>query len=78
MALAWGWLEDESKGFTVSIPVAERVNASFSYDRIDGRMRGIVLLFDADLTLELAQRGYLRDLAVLYQRRRPADTSELP
>ncbi len=78
MALAWGWLEDESKGITLSVPVAEHASASFSYDRIDARMRGIVLLFDADLKLELARRGYLRDLAILYHRRRPADTSQLP
>jgi hypothetical protein len=78
MALAWGWLDNDQKGFTVSVPVAEQLSASFRYDRIDARMRGVVLLFGEDLTLELAQRGYLRDLSLAYQRRRPADTSTPP
>ncbi len=78
MALAWGWLDSEEKGFAVSVPVAEQLSASFSYDRIDARMRGIVLLFDEDLTLEFAQRGYLRDLSLAHARRRPADTSTPP
>ncbi len=78
MALAWGWLDNDQKGFSVSVPLAEYLSASFSYDQIDARMRGIVLLFDENLTLELAQRGYLRDLSLAYARRRPADTSTPP
>lgn len=78
MALAWGWVDNDRKGFTFSVPLADEASASFSYDRIDERMRGVVLLFDRDLKLELARSGYLRDLSRDYQRRRPADTSTLP
>jgi hypothetical protein len=78
MALAWGWLDSDDKGVSVSVPITESYSASFSYDRIDARMRGVVLLFDEDLTLELAQRGYLRDLSLAYQGKRPAAVSEEP
>ncbi len=70
-ALAWGWLEGESWGGSVSLPLADVYSASFSGRDIDRDMRGLVLIFDRDWTLRLVRRGRLRELAT-YERRRPA------
>ena len=70
-ALAWGWLEDEDLGARVSVPVVRFVSASFSFDRIDARMRGLVLFFDDDWSLVATRSGLLRDLTSESARRRP-------
>lgn len=75
LALAYGWLEVDNKGVSASVSVAHDMSASFSYDDSDARLRGVVLLFDQDLKLELSKSGYLRDLSLEFARRRPADTS---
>lgn len=72
VALAYGWLENDEKGFSVSVPIAQDFSASLSYDDADAQMRGVVLLFGPELTLELVRRGYLRDLSVEFDRSRPA------
>jgi hypothetical protein len=61
-ALAWGAGDDDAKRFSVSVPL-DRAHASFSYGRIDARLRGAVLLFDEDLVLEEVKEGCLRDIA---------------
>ncbi len=70
-AMAWGWLEDKNFGVRASIPLARFASASFSYARIDQRMQGIVLFFDAAWNLVGTRRGQLRDLTELEERRRP-------
>ena len=60
--LAYGWFHQTDWGLSVSLPVAENVSASFNYDELDEKLRGVVLLFDEDWTLEVVRTGYLRDL----------------
>ena len=60
-ALAWGWFESAELGFDASVPVADQ-SASFSYDDIDERLQGLVLVFDSGRTLVQTRRGYLADL----------------
>lgn len=72
VALAYGWLESDEKGFALSVPVAQDLSASASYDDRDTRMRGVVLLFAPDLTLELVKQGNLSELSIAFERRRPA------
>jgi len=68
-ALAYGWLESRDLGLRVSVPVADRVSASFDYDQIDSRMRGAVLFFDHENRLVAWRLGLLRDLAREVQER---------
>lgn len=71
-ALAWGWYRRGDLGFTISVPLARQLSARGSYESIDENLRGFVLLFDADLKLELMREGYLRDLQNDLRRKRPA------
>ena len=71
-ALAYGWFESRDLGASVSVPVSEAANASFSMRDIDGRMKGLVLFFGPQTELLLIQRGPLRDLTAGAERVRPA------
>jgi hypothetical protein len=71
-ALAWGWIDGDRKGISLSVPVYEQASASFSYDDGSEDLRGFVLLFDDELLLEQVRKGWLRDLERAFGRRRPA------
>ncbi len=68
-ALAYGWFDEHDFGLRVSVPVSENLSASFDYDQIDQRMRGLVLFFDEDWALTSWRTGLLRDLT--QEARRP-------
>ena len=70
-ALAWGWFEDTDAGGRVSVPITRGFSPSFSFDRFDERMQGLVLFFDMERQLVATRRGLLRDLSLLERRRRP-------
>ena len=72
MALAWGWERDRLRGLTVSVPLDQGGSASASYDDLARKLHGVVLQFDARGSLTSMRRGYLRDFAAEYTRRRPA------
>ena len=74
-ALAYGWFDERDFGLRVSVPVTENTSASFDYDQIDSRMKGVVLFFDEDWRLTHLRKGLLRDLT-REQRRRPASLEE--
>jgi hypothetical protein len=61
-ALAYGWFDARDLGFRVSVPVSERASASFDYDQVDERMKGLVLFFDEDWKLTEWRTGLLHDL----------------
>lgn len=71
-ALAWGWAESSGWGLSLSVPVYRQASASLSWDDLDARMNGLVLVFDEDWKLDLVREGYLRDLRAQLVRRRPA------
>ena len=75
VALGYGWLKRSEVGVSASVPVAERFNASFSFDEIRSQLDGVVLFFGPELKLELVRRGYLREIAPA-ERRRPAPVDE--
>jgi hypothetical protein len=79
-ALAYGWYQNQDRGLRVSIPVVRGLSPSFSYGRIDRRMRGLVLFFNEDWKLAGWRKGLLQDLTTELVRRRPVymDTSEQP
>jgi hypothetical protein len=62
-ALAYGWFDERDFGVRVSVPVTENYSASFDYDQIDERMRGLVLFFDEHWVLTSWRTGLLRDLS---------------
>ena len=68
-ALAWGWVGERDLGVRVSVPVSHGLAASVDYDRIDRRMKGVVLFFDEGWTLVRWRTGMLRDLS--HEVRRP-------
>lgn len=70
-AVAYGWYKSRDLGGSVSVPLSEAANASFSMRGLDGRMQGLVLFFGPEAELLLLQRGPLRDLAVGAERVRP-------
>jgi hypothetical protein len=61
-ALAYGWFDERDLGLSFSVPVSKEVSASFDFDKIDARMRGLVLFFDGDWKLTAWRSGLLRDL----------------
>lgn len=69
VVLAWGHENRREVGFSVSVPVLDQGSASFDYDDVSSRLEGYVLLFGADLKLELVRAGLLRDLARVSRRR---------
>jgi hypothetical protein len=60
--IAYGWSKASDWGLSLSLPVTEHSSASFNYDEIDSKLRGVVLLFDEDWRLEVVRAGYLREL----------------
>jgi len=69
--LAYGWFDVRDLGFSVSVPLTDNYSASYNYDRIDQRMKGLVLFFDEDWRLLSWRTGLLQDLA-REERRPPA------
>lgn len=74
--LAYGWFKEKNVGFNVSAPVSDYYSATFEFDQMDTRMRGLVLFFDADWRLVSSRTGLLRDLT-REARRPPADVDLL-
>ncbi len=71
MVLSWGWFRSTAWGFTASLPTRFGSSASFRFDNLDGRTRGLVLFFDADLVLERIEHGFLAELRPTLLQRRP-------
>lgn len=69
--LAWGWADDRAFGVTLAVPVARAYRANLSYARSFEGLRGLVLFFDEDWTLEQLRRGYLAEI-LPDERTRPA------
>ena len=66
--LAYGWLENKDLGLTVSVPLYRGYSGSVDLDKIDSRMRGLVLFFDESWNLRSWRVGLLRDLTREAQR----------
>jgi hypothetical protein len=73
VVLAYGSEDRKGIGFGVSVPMFEQASASFNYDDESSRLEGYVLVFDADLKLELVRAGLLRELGK-FVRVRPGTT----
>ena len=71
-ALAYGWFQSRDRGLRVRAPTNTSVSPSFSYNRIDSRMQGLVLFFDQDWKLDYWREGLLVDLTAELADRRPA------
>jgi hypothetical protein len=71
-ALAYGWYQSRERGIKVKAPTNTAVSPSFSYNRIDSRMQGLVLFFDQDWRLDYWREGLLVDLTAELTNRRPA------
>ena len=69
--LAYGWNNQRDLGLRVSVPLYRGLTASYQYDAIDQRMRGVVLFFDADWRLTSWREGLLRDLTAELRPKRP-------
>ncbi len=69
-ALAWGWFESSDWTFSLQAPLGDE-SASVSFQSVDGRMRGLLLLFDERWQLTKVRTGYLRQLGAELERRRP-------
>ena len=69
-ALAWGWFEAADWSLSAQTPIGDQ-SASLSFQSVDGRMLGLLLLFDRDWRLIELRRGYLRELGRGIERRRP-------
>jgi len=76
-ALAWGWYDSTDRGAQLSTPVSDRFSASFDWDDLDARMRGLVLFFDPEWKLTTRRLGLLRDLTADLRRRRPLRVQDL-
>ena len=76
MALAWGWSDDDRKGLSLSVPVAQRLSASLSYMRDMGKLNGIVLFFDAHAALVELRHGRLSEIHEETAQKRPSFQDE--
>ena len=75
MALAYAWVDSGSWGFSASYSFSRYApGVSFSFDSADDQRTGVVLMFDADLTLKTLKRGRLSELVPV--NRRPAPLIE--
>jgi hypothetical protein len=63
IVLAYGSENRTESGVTVSVPVFDQFNASFAYDDVAANLDGYVLIFDAELKLQLVRSGSLRELS---------------
>ena len=70
-ALAYGWFQSQDRGVRVRAPLG-RASPSFTYNRIDSSMQGLVLFFDANWRLQSWREGLLVDLTAELVKRRPA------
>ncbi len=77
VAMAYGWLDADDWGFSVSYSVARFVSASFSYGEVLTEGEGVVLVFDRDLILRDVRAGQFADIAAEPGRRRPNDVHQL-
>ena len=71
-ALAYGWYQSRDRGVRGRAPTNTAVSPSFSFNRIDSRMKGLVLFFDQDWNLDYWREGLLVDLTADLGDRRPA------
>lgn len=62
VALAWGGLEQEEVGVSVSIPMQRGLDARFDYSDAQALVRGHVLFFDGNGLLVAIGEGLLDDL----------------
>ena len=62
LALAWGWQEQVDWGLDISVPLADYVDASLSYDSSYANLPGLALFLDESLVLQSIRRGQLREL----------------
>jgi hypothetical protein len=69
VALAWGGLEQEELGVSVSLPLQRGVDARFDYSDAQALVRGHVLFFDGAGTLVAIGEGLLDDLRKESERR---------
>ncbi|MEY2808111.1 MAG: hypothetical protein RIR65_2528 [Planctomycetota bacterium] len=69
VALAWGGLEQEELGVSVSVPLQKGLDAQFDYSDAQALVRGHVLFFDGDGTLVATAEGLLDDLRKQSERR---------
>ena len=75
MALAYAWIDSDSWGLSASYSVSRYApSAAFSFDSRDDQRMGVVLMFDADLTLNTLKRGRLGELVPV--KRRPSPLPE--
>ena len=71
-ALAYGWLQNGDWNVSLQAPISNNASASFTFRKIDERMRGVVLFFDEDWQLRTVRKGLLRDLTAQFRDRRPS------
>jgi hypothetical protein len=76
VALAYGWHKEKNWNVTVSVPLTHGYSASASYTDDAEKLRGVVLLFDRDLRLEIVRRGFLKSLRQELRARRPAPVDD--
>jgi len=74
-ALAYGGADTENWGISLSIPI-DQDSASLSYNDIEVRTDGLLLLFDEQLVLKSVRRGNLRELLESPERRRSNSVDE--
>lgn len=72
--LAYGWLENKDLGVAVSVPIYRGLSGSVDLDKIDSRMKGLVLFFDESWKLTSWRTGLLRDLTG--EEPRPSDVED--
>lgn len=75
-ALAWGWQDSTRWGYGVSVPVAQYVSASYTFDSLAKDLPGAVLFFGADGVLVESRRGKLGEIRAETARPRPAPVPE--
>lgn len=69
VALAWGGLEQEELGVSVSIPLQKGLDAQLDYSAAQALVRGHVLFFDDAGRLVATGEGLLADLRRASERR---------
>jgi len=69
VALAWGGLEQEELGVSLSIPLQKGLDAQFDYSDAQALVRGHVLFFDGEGVLVATGEGLLDDLRKASERR---------
>lgn len=75
IAVAYGWQDRGSWGLDVSYAFERFLSVRLDYSTIDESLRGVLLLFGADLHLKAIRRGLLGDLTRQFHKR-PANPEE--